>query len=228
MKKSLICGIASLALAAAPALSTFALGTGTQTHDVTVGEVDETVYSVEIDWGNNMVFNWKYSYDTNSFGFKPNLGCEGYVMSGADIHLTQAQEDGRLYSDNTCTTLQTGELENGTSYYQKTAIGGHIHVEDSSINGRVKVHASFTPDENYDWVVGKFAGTYEHNLTTGEIAYSDDFEDGYLVPQLGSIGYAIYHSWLHLETDNNLVSSESITSNDTIGTGTLTIEPDLN
>ena len=74
MKKSLICGIASLALAAAPALSTFATGLGSQTQDIMAGEVDETIYSVDISWG-DMTFDWKYDYSANTFGFATKIVC---------------------------------------------------------------------------------------------------------------------------------------------------------
>lgn len=234
MKKTLICGMASLALAAMPTFGVFAeslqgdseTGYFTGSKSVTAGEVDETIYSVDIDWG-DMVFDWKYNFVANNFGFKARLGCEGYstTVDGFDF-LNQAKENGTLYADSNCSTLQTDELVNGNTYYRKTGIGGHFYIQDSSVNGRVTVQASFVPREDYDWVVGKFASSYELNVTTGEVTYAEDSDNGYLVSQLGGPTGRFYHSWLHLETNGDSVSSESVTAEDTIGTIVVSIEPD--
>ena len=238
MKKTIIGGIASLAIAATPVLSVFAeaptvgdstTGYFTGTKNVTVGDVDETVYSVDIDWGDNMVFDWKYNYNQNSFNFTPRMGCEGYVMHEGDVFLNQARVDGKLYSDDSCSTLQTDVLVNGDTYYAKSAIGGHIMVTDSSVNGRLKVNAGFVASEDYDWLTGKFASSYDYNWSTGEIEYSDDLFEGNLVSQLGSANSAIYHTWLHFEKNtDSAIPTEAIHENDRIGLIIINIEPDLN
>lgn len=209
---------------AMPLANTFAEGTGSQTRDVTVGEVDETVYSVDINWG-DMTFDWKYNEETNKYGFKAHLGCEGYV-AGVEA-LTSAKNNGILYSDSACSTLQTGELISGTSYYEKTEVGGKIRVVDSSVNGRVKARASFSTEDDYDWVIGKLASTYTLTVNTGEIEYGEDLVDG-LLPARQGLSIRAYDGYLHLEKDDSQVSAESISTSDKIGTLTITIEPDLN
>ena len=67
MKKAIATTITSLALAALPAISVCAIDN--QSHDVTVGDVDSPVYSVDIYW-DDLIFVWKYDEEANSYGFR--------------------------------------------------------------------------------------------------------------------------------------------------------------
>lgn len=232
MKKTIICGIASLAMAAAPVFSAFAeppqAGSSTSgnmigTHDVTVGEVDETVYSVDISWG-DMTFDWKYDSEKNEYGFKARLGCSGYLMSADDTYLTAAKEENILFSDDSCSVLQTSELINDTTYYMKDNVGGSIKIEDLSVNGKVKANASFLAEEGYEWVVGKFSNTYTLTPQTGDIEYGEDLNNGLLEKLPNSSG--IYYGWLYFEKANSQMPSGAISTSDKIGTVTVTISPD--
>ena len=70
MKKALILAtiLGSLLPAIMPAFGAYAVDS--QSHDVTVGEVDETIYSVDIYWGGDLAFDWKYDEETNSHDFR--------------------------------------------------------------------------------------------------------------------------------------------------------------
>ena len=225
MKKSIICGIASLAMATAPAFSAFATidvdVDGDITKDVTVGEVDETVYSVDITWG-NMAFDWKYDGIAKRFGFEGKHNCT-QVGVGATAESGEPNFDG-LYKDNMCTEPATEGFAG--PFYANLLSGGSIDVLDNTTNGQVKIKASFTPENKYSWVTGKFSSVvYADNNGN----FSQDLEDGYLVGVMGTVGHtAGFNGMLYLEGDDTHVTSDAVTANDKIGTVTLTIEPDLN
>lgn len=235
MKKSLIAGAASLALAAMPAVSTFALDPGSYTQDATVGEVDETTYSVGINWG-DMVFDWKYNRTTNDFNFEAHHTCRGAVYNNnMTDELDEAKSLGRLYSESTCSTLETGELVSGNTYYELSGVpDGQIVVEDHSTNGKVKVSASFLTEDDYSWVTGKF-GTWTAigggNGPFDDYTEFNEFTNGVFPrDELNTGDIRILYGHLRLEKSANVPTGayDSILENDRIGTVTITIEPDLN
>lgn len=227
MKKSLIAGAASLALAAMPVVSTFAVppqaasegGYFTGFKDVTVGEVDETVYSVDIDWG-DMTFDWKYDAEANEFNFQPHKRCMAIANNDSTTSvLMTLQEQGKLYNDLTsCETPAASPLD--AEMYAYLAPDGGIGVYDSSTNGKIKAKLSFSASEEYSWVNGKF-GTW--SVLSGDtfIEYANE----YLPMAYNGSSYGN----LVLEKNSNYdASAESVATNDKIGTVTITIEPDLN
>lgn len=190
---------------------------------VTVGDVDVPIYSVDIEWG-DMTFDWKYDSETGNFGFKAKLGCDAYVMSPEDTTLTAAKELGYLYSDNTCANLQTVDLIEGNTYYQKTKVGGKISVVDNSVNGYVSAYVEFNPSQDYEWVTGKFAESYVLSLGTGKIEYENEIVDGY-IPRTIGIDEVKLEAFLYLEEADNAVRTNEVKSNDEIGTVTININP---
>lgn len=224
---------------AMPLANTFAEGTGSQTRDVTVGEVDETVYSVDINWG-DMTFDWKYDRATNSFDFKAHHACQAAVYNSntTDTFVDEAKNIGRLYSDTNCSLLETGELIDSNIYYILEDVpDGQVVVDDYSTNGKVKVSASFTPEDGYSWVTGKF-GVWRTagggNPPFGDYTEFNEFTNG-VFPEDGVIytGETIlgrsFSGHLNLEKNTQTeISTNSISTSDKIGTVTITIEPDLN
>ena len=202
---------------AMPLANTFALDPGSYTQEVTVGEVDETIYSVDINWG-DMTFDWKYDAEANEFNFQPHKKCMPIANNDSTASvLTALQEQGRLYNDLTsCETLATNPLD-AEMYAYLTPDGG-IGVYDSSTNGKLKTKLSFTASEKYDWVTGKF-GTWS---TFGDLFLGDPDE------YLSSSNNTSYSSLVLEKNSNYNASAESVVANETIGTVTITIEPDLN
>ena len=219
MKKSLIAGAASLALAAMPVVSTFALDPGSYTQDVTVGEVDEPVYSVDIEWG-NLIFDWKYNAETNEYNFESPKQCVAFIYSGA------ATEQ-KMYSDDTCGSLVSNPV-GGNTYYAKEHGNDRVVVYDESENGQIKARLSFTPEAKYAWVTGKI-GEYIY-YPNGDDYTFEEYENGVL-PVRGSRALAPAHRGeLKLEKNANSTTNvySSISKDDKIGTVTITIEPDIN
>ena len=222
---------------AMPLANTFALDPGSYTQEVTVGEVDETIYSVDINWG-DMTFDWKYNAITNNFDFEPHHPCQAILYrDDADSELDEAKSAGKIYSDEHCSSLETGDLIGGSVYYwlMDNIPGGQISVDDRSINGRVSVSASFTSEDAYNWVIGKF-GVWTTdgggNSPTGDYYLFNEFSDG-IFPQTGviynssSIIGRSFSGSLKLEKNSqSQIPFESISSDDKIGTVTLTISPD--
>lgn len=218
---------------------------------VVVGEVDTTVYQVDIEWG-NFSYDWKYDRDTNKFGFKANLGCEGAGQMGDGNLITESLEyfksNNLLYSDNTCSTLQTSELVDGTAYYAKTQVGGFVRILDESVNAKIKANASFTPSQDYGWISGKFYKSLTFSPVSGKIQYFNQISDGYLSENTDPIpefeepleiqtilrGFdqptSEYHraftAWLSLDVNDQVIQSNTITSEDVIGTVTIQISQD--
>ena len=228
---------------AMPLANTFAEGTGSQTRDVTVGEVDETVYSVDIDWG-DMTFDWKYAGDINKFGFEPSRTCLGEPYQHGELSNDELNS-GILYSDSSCTVVVEEEPEEGATVYSKSGFENYVTVQDGSTNGKVKVSASFTPENNYDWVNGEFvAGGYwtdgeslsyldisrENYLVIGDdiyYYYGDNYNNGQIPEHVDFPG--LHYASLVLKTNPSTdLSSVNVAANDKIGTVTITIEPDLN
>ena len=231
MKKSLITGAAALALATVPTFSVFAVGVGNATQDVTVGEVDETVYSVDINWG-DMTFDWKYNKNANSFSFMPQLSCNTVAVfpDGAEW-LESVQDLEQLYSDKLCTELYSGDIEENATYYYDAGLENvavkpesWIYVRDESSNGKTNFSYSFTAEDDYDWVSGGFA---EYALVSSDrktITYYNDSEEYKTASGLTSVGYRP-SKYFYLENDGD---SQHVNSGDKIGTITITISPDTN
>ena len=194
---------------------------------VTVGNVETPVYSVDVAWG-SLAYDWKYNKDMNEFEFKASLGCEGYVMSSGDTTLQSYKEQEILYSDNKCTTKQTSNLVNGTTYYLKSGVGGEISVIDNSTNGKVKAAVQFTPSQKYNWVSGKFFGSYSFGLATEDIDYFDEITNGYLPEVQGGLSIRKLRGWLKLDVDSNYTDAKTVKSGETIGTVTVAIIQDTN
>lgn len=214
---------------------------------VIVGNIDEPVYSVDIEWG-NFSYDWKYDKDTNKFGFKANVGCEGYVMSDGMTELPYYKANNLLYSDNTCSTLQTADLVNGTTYYAKTSVGGFVRILDESVNAKIKANASFTPSQDYEWISGKFYKSLAFSPVSGKIQYFNQISDGYLSENTDPIpefeepleiqtilsGFnqptsefrRAFTAWLSLDINDQVTQSNTITAADVIGTVTIEISQD--
>ena len=225
MKKSIICGIASLAMAAAPVFSAFAEAPQAGTadgyfmgsKDATVGEVDETIYSVDLYWG-DMTFDWKYAKDINKLGFEPSRSCMGETYQHGDYITNKEFDGGILYADATCTTVLEEEPADDTIVYSKSEFENHLSVTDNSVNGKVKVSLSHMDisRENY-LVLGEDIYYY----------YGESYADGILTENPGFPG--TFYANLVLRTDSETdLSGIDIESEDKIGTITLNIEPDLN
>lgn len=241
MKKTIICGMASLAMATMPVFGAFAEtptldgGTGSSQKDVTVGEVDETVYSVDLSWS-DMVFDWKYNQYTNEYALlnRPSCVMVEHItpLSEEDQadYLSSLMLDGNLYSDFTCTTPAT-EVDIHTPNFMKAHGAESIFLTDNSTNGQVKASASFTPSENYSWVNGVFS---KANLPTLYNEKINNFsyelaENGAFTPMVGDN----YHTttWecsFHLEVNKAIERTNTVSKDDKIGTITINIEPDLN
>ena len=213
-----------------------------QSKTVTVGDVDTPIYSVDIIW-RNLSYDWKYNPYTNDYGFKVSFACLGYTYSGYSSNLDNLKQQGRLYSNSSCTEGVTGDLVEGTTYYANNEVGGGISVIDNSENGRINARAQFVPSYGYEWVVGKFANGYAYNddgtiiyggdeiiqnaesLHLGEIMYGEDSEDGTLFDSLSISN--VKRAYMHLEKNPNIIKANTITSGDTIGTVTILITPDI-
>lgn len=241
MKKALTLATSALAIASMPALGAYAIDS--RTHDVTVGGVDETVYSVDIEWGENMVYDWKYNENTGSYGFKARLGCRGwYADNSTTTYLRALANSNSLYSDENCEVPFTGTVdeEGFDRYYAKDDVGGHIRVVDYSQNGKVSATASFTPTEKYNWVEGKFAN-FANATAFGDILYYNDLSEiaSNAVPITPSLNVVLcvggcdelvrIDKTLYLEKAAGAdVDSQSISTSDKIGTVTINIAPDYN
>ena len=204
---------------AMPLANTFAEGPGSYPQDVTVGEVDEPIYSVDIEWG-DMVFDWKYNAETNEYNFESPKGCEAIIYSGEATEL-------KMYSDSTCSSLASNPV-GGNTYYTKEHINDRVVVYDESENGQIKAQVSFTPEAKYAWITGKI-GEYIY-YSNGDDYTFEEYENGVLQVR-GSKGLAPAHyGELKLEKNANSSTDEysSISKDDKIGTVTITIEPDLN
>lgn len=230
---------------AMPLANTFAEGDlSGGSHDVIVGEVDETEYSVDIIWG-DMTFDWKYAKDINKFGFEPSRTCMGEHYQQGDYISSREFASGILYSDSSCTTVLEEEPAEGTQVYSKSGFEDYMSVQDNSINGKIKVSASFTSENSYNWVTGEFVtGGYwtdgeslshmdisrENYLVIGDDVYyyyGENYSNGQITEHPNVPG--LHYANLVLKTDQSTdLSAANVTANDKIGTVTITIEPDLN
>lgn len=196
---------------------------------VVVGEVDTTVYSVDIEWG-DLSYDWKYDKGTNSFGFKSPLACQG-ILANANYglgRLQEAVEEGyKVYDDNQCSTPHTGDFVEGNVYYAQNGIYSSIRVLDNSINGRIKAKVEFNPSSSYNWVIGKFYQNYTLAPVTEKIEYQIELTDGYLpVYQLEDTREM--YGYLKLDVNNEYTGEKVVEQGSTIGTITLEISEDTN
>lgn len=230
MNKIITTGVASLMLSAIPVLSTFAetVSTGSQSYDVTVGEVDKTIYSVDIQWG-DMSFDWKYNESTNEFDFQPHHGCTAVSpMADGKLWVEYQRDNGWLFSDSECHEQFTGDILNDGTYY--AACDGqpmsYISVTDSSIAGKIKPTFSFTPEDDYGWVSGVF-GVFDSGFNLEGNNEGPQFKTGEIVTMI-TAGNTNYSTQLLLEKNSGkTVDPSSVSAGDKIGTVTVNIEPDL-
>ena len=222
MKKSIICGAASLAFAATSVVSAFAVGPGTQTNDVTVGEVDETIYSVDISWG-DMAFDWKYNEETNEHNFELPKECIELTYDGYGALFNGKVENQKMFNDNTCSSLVSNPVE-GNQYFAERHINDRIVVSDNSENGHILAQASFASEPDYEWVTGTII-----NYPVVWEDYIEELEDGMLPCWIDTeFGESTCVGYLKLEKNNLYTTSSNINAGDKIGTITLTISPDTN
>lgn len=238
MKKTLVASAVALAMAAAPAFSAFAeapqAGTGDGyfmgVKEVSVGEVDETVYSVDINWG-DMIFDWKYDEATNSFNFQQRRGPGQAVSTMPDgyVWLNNEKDKGYIYEDESCKNAFDGEIVSDTTYYWCPiySASGAVRLVDNSTNGRLKAVASFSSSDGYGWVTGRF-GLWEMD-TEGVLTFNES-ENGELQQYTDTNwdGSSTTYTMINLDLKKNREpsNSELISANDTIGFITLHIEPD--
>ena len=255
MKKTIICGLACLSMASMPTFGAFAATFGgdpdtgyfTGTRDAYVGEIDETVYSVDLNWG-SMTFDWKYAKDLNRYRFESSRTCDGVIYKHDDNSTGKQFETGGIYSDANCTTVIEDEPADGTIVHVKENPGSWVSVKDNSTNGKVKVLASFTPTQKYDWVTGEFVagGSFtdgsslahmniskDNQLEVGTELYyyfGESYGDG-VIPTLDSAragvdGMHYAHLMLRTKAETDL-SNVDIATHDSIGRVTINIEPDM-
>lgn len=212
---------------AMPLANTFAEGDlDGGSHDVTVGEVDETEYNVDIDWG-DMTFNWKYDYSTNAFKFVNTIACSELALVGSsggeEIQVPSSYLNYDLFQDSACTEPATAPYN--APLYANLPNLSTIDVTDSTTNGRVKARASFSPEDDYSWVTGRFSSVahIDNNYN-----FSQDLDNGYLEAVAAGQGSRSLNGILYLEGDSSHVTSDAVHAGDKIGTVTITIEPDLN
>ena len=239
MKKALILAtiLGSLLPAIMPAFGAYAVDS--QSHDVTVGEVDETIYSVDIYWGGDLAFDWKYDEETNSHDFRAKKSCfamrgdvayqgDWYGM-GVQNYLSAAKGASLVYSDSECTNVYYGDIDPDTMYYSRIGVDGQIIVTDRSTNGSLSATMSFTPEENYNWVVGKTA-SIASVTTDGRVHYYNDPDD---VPsnelwQRNRFENPIFliqdYFYLEKAPDTDL-STKTVSANDKIGTLAINLTP---
>ena len=212
---------------AMPLANTFAEGDiDGGSHDVTVAEVDETEYNVEISWG-DMTFDWKYDYSANTFSFANKTTCSELALVGSpdgeEPDAPSSIFDGNLFQDDACTEPATAPYS--APFYANLPNLSTIDVTDSTVNGRVKARASFSPEDDYSWVTGRFSSVahIDNNYN-----FSQDLDDGYLEAVAASQSSTLLNGVLYLEGDNTHITSDVVHAGDKIGTVTITIEPDLN
>ncbi len=237
IRNFLAASAAVASLAVVPAVNVFAdsAGSTSENQDVTVGEVDYSVYDIDVSWG-DMTFDWKYNETTEKYEFRPKVVCQANVDGAEAWQLLQ--ENGNLYTDNQCTTLETGEIS-GSHYYQKAISGGKITVADNSTNGKVKATASFAPTTNYSWVSGHIGVQLMGNAwgtpivplgfspATNTFSYTE-LENGELADESDPAGRKL-GGYLYLTVnDAAAAQASSVASEDKIGTVTVEITPVFN
>ena len=172
MKKNLLMGMVGLG-----AMALCITGVKAETLDltnvsetgqnVTVGEVDVPVYSVDITWG-DMTFDYKYNEVTRKYGWREQITCEK-LEGGNSSHFYNSEL--KLYSDNACekeldyNNMSYEDVVNSGAYYsvEKDYSAGTIEIIDNSVNGKVQPSISWSSEQNYDFVDANFY--YEGTVT---------------------------------------------------------------
>ena len=236
MKKRLLAGAASLVMAATPMLGVFATDisvTGDASKDVTVGQVDETIYSVDITWGDDMAFDWKYNALYNKYVFvSAKTLCR--LISEEEDDLAYLAEIGNLFAPAAPPTtggcaepIAVADVDpTQTRYTTNIPMGYRMYAKDNSVNGKVKVKASFTAESDYSWVKGVFSeGGPLYTYANSWITYTENDGSFYKLNANDEEAYVNFH----LETKPDAeYDASSVAAGDKIGTITLDITPDLN
>ena len=245
MKKSLKAGLCASLLALplfAGVSNTFATGLGSENQAVTVGNVENTVYSVDIIWG-DMTHDWVYHDGMGAFTFKPRTSCTKYYIHPVAGNVNNriiglANNQGRLYSDSECTE----PIENvfastpsGDNLYPPDSavyikdVSGSIMVYDDSQNGKVKAQVSYTAASGYSWAQGSFVD----HCTRLELGYclkpdidtmeGNTLENDYL-SSMGLNSRNLLYGHLVL-SGIGVLGEYEVTSGDTVGNVTVTVSP---
>lgn len=239
----------ALALVAPCGLASAAELTDTYSKDVIVGEVDETIYSVDISWG-DMVFDWKYNEGLGRFIFSPQFGCYGVALAGyrrdeqaysdAAAYLAAAANLGHLYTDEECSAVtHDGNVDDDTIYYIKYFPKNNISVVDLSYNGHLEATASFETAEGYDWVDGKFADDYAISNEYEIVTYYETIDgvrtimnpedqiasEHHISLAQGAMATILSKKLFLRPKAGTIANSSSVTAGDKLGTITVTISP---
>ena len=228
MKKNLLVGIIGLS-----ALALFTTNVNAETIDlenvsetgksVIVGEVDVPVYSVDITWG-DLTYDWKYDDVTKEYYWREQINCEKlYNDEYETLKHGYENRNLNLYWDDNCETeLSYGVYDFETAisqnvYYSQDKGGGTISIVDNSANGEIVPSVSWTSEDKYNFVQGKFqyegpfiyacdeimdASELEYLIDNGREIYTDSsctlkstdaeltFEEGkYYYPAAGGTGF---------------------------------------
>lgn len=210
-------GLLALPLLTSCASNAFAIEGGSKT--VTVGNVDETIYSVDISWG-SMEFDYLYSPALLDHYFMYKTECKAH--EGYDGVADIAREMHSLFYDSSCQTSAedaASGLHNDDTFYilEKS---GSIIVEDKSVNGAIEAAVEFTPSANYSWVDGNFYSNYGISLYGGAGYREPLHRDGYL-----ETIDRFHFGELELTKNYGAGNDKVINANDVIGTVTVTISP---
>ena len=214
----------------------------TSTKNVTVGDVDEPIYSVEIHWS-DMKFDWKYDEYYKYFKFTPNYACTPVTIDSARAAELNSKSSAYLnlfglFTNSNCNVRNTEtNYVSGNTYYEMSG-GNDISVIDTSVNGKVKAKATFVPSTKYNWVNGLLTDAFgcfddgdynvcdyvqssgnEETLNAGFLTYDD-----YASEQIGS---SVLHAYMKLQYDTTSSQAHNVVKDEQIGTVTLEISPDL-
>lgn len=199
MKKKLLLGLVSLLSVLPFGVNAETIGSveenNTSNANVTVGEVDNVIYNVEIVW-NEFKFNWKYNSEKSEYEWQAGNAMEIIPLSiygEIDEEFFNAEKE-NICMDSTCTTKISEELTyeelvaNIDDYYYNVGegdISNHFHIGDYSIGGEIVPSVKWTSAEDYEYVEGKF--TYSANVEKCEL-----FEDEESFEQYVSEGIKFY------------------------------------
>lgn len=218
----------------------------TSTKNVTVGDVEEPIYSVEIHWS-DMKFDWKYQEYTKQFEFTSTVSCIPVTIAEERAAELNSKSNSYLrnfglYSDNECSSVVDDPVYvAGNTYYERSNYP-EIFVIDNSINGQVKAKATFSPSSKYNWVYGTLAdgwGCLAHEafggledycsygvsseneslLSNGYLPYNSRYSE--------EIGSRVLQAYMTLQYDTASSQTHNVVKDELIGTVTLEISPDL-
>lgn len=221
MKNSIKAGVLAGFLALPVVASTgIALAEGsTSSTNVTLGSIGDSTISVDILW-DDMTFDWEYNDAVGVNILKPRTSCKAYAGNSKVAGF--AADQGRAYSDSSCTTkfegYASGAVTIPETLYVKD-VSGSIMVIDNARTGRLKVGVEFTPSTAYSWVDSAMFYGYCDYIDYG---YCND-------PGRGGAGITelepfdnLYHGTLFFAPTSAQPTTE-MEIGDTIGTVTLDI-----